>query len=108
MNLGKYKIFLFFFFFLFTFNVFSADKIDAVPLINLEELSPTFEEDDAELDTLDENTVKINEEENSLSSNDVKKKNKVYINIKALDKVTAKTSSIKILIGEKKLLVLLK
>jgi len=102
MNLGKYKIFIISFFFLFINPAYSADKIDTVPLINLEELSPTFEEDDSELDILDDSITKINEENNSLSSTDVSQKNKVYINIKALDKVTAKTSSIKILIGEKK------
>ena len=102
MNLGKYKIFNILFFFLFIYPALSADKIDTVPLINLEELSPTFEEEDSELEKLDNSTTKIKEEDSLLSETDINEKNKIYINIKALDKVTAKTSSIKILIGEKK------
>ena len=102
MNLGKYKIFIIYFFFLFVTHSFSADKIDTVPLINLEELSPTFEEDDSELEKLDDNVTKIKEDNDVLVEIDVNEKNKIYINVKVLDKVTAKTSSIKILIGEKK------
>ena len=34
--------------------IFAADKIESLPLINLEELSPTFEEDKDELEKIDE------------------------------------------------------
>ena len=46
MKLGKHKNFFVFFIFIFLNNLFAfgADKIESVPLINLEELSPTFEE----------------------------------------------------------------
>ena len=66
-------------------------KYESVPLINLEELSPTFEEDKDELEKIDQN-VNLNNIENSQEENKVKKDEKIYINIKALDKITAKTS----------------
>jgi len=103
MNLGNLKKFIFIVFFSFTFNhyVLSADKIESVPLINLEDLSPTFEEEKDELEKLEKKSVNINntEQESYLEKN--KKKNKkIYINIKALDKITAKTSAIRLGIGE--------
>ena len=47
MKLGKFKNFIYIIVFLYinTLSIFAADKIESVPLINLEELSPTFEED---------------------------------------------------------------
>ena len=52
MKLGNFKIF-FLFIILFSTKslfVFAEDKIKSVPLINLEDLSPTFEEDKSELE----------------------------------------------------------
>ena len=51
MKLGNFKNFTFSLVFLLVniLPVFAADKIESVPLINLEELSPTFEEDKTEL-----------------------------------------------------------
>ena len=103
MKLGNFKIFIFIFAlpFLNTQSIFSADKIESVPLINLEELSPTFEEDKDVLEkTEDQNTnlyktKKIPEEITN------QKNDKIYVNIKALDKITAKTSAIRLAIGEK-------
>ena len=45
MKLGNFKKFIFLPFFLFvnTSPIFAEDKIESVPLINLEDLSPTFE-----------------------------------------------------------------
>ena len=40
--------------------------------------------------------------ENTTEEKIIKKNDKIYINIKALDKVTAKTSDIRLAIGEKK------
>ena len=51
MKLGKINkkfLFVLVFFFKFSFLV-AEEKIQSVPLINLEELSPTFEEDKDEL-----------------------------------------------------------
>ena len=82
--------------------IFAADKIESVPLINLEELSPTFEEDKDELETI-ESKNNSNEDmltnDNSLSAI---KTDKIYINLRALNKITAKTSEIRMTTGEKK------
>ena len=47
MKLGNFKKFIFLPLFLFanTSPIFAEDKIKLVPIINLEDLSPTFEED---------------------------------------------------------------
>ena len=41
-------------------NLNADDKIQTVPLINLEELSPTFEEDKDELEDADDESVNTN------------------------------------------------
>jgi len=104
MILGKLKIIVFVLIFLLksiTF-LFAADKIETVPLINLEELSPTFEEDKDILEKKDENGNNLVSDDNFTQEKLKKKKGKIYINIKALDKITAKTQAIKLGIGEKK------
>jgi hypothetical protein len=102
MKPGKFKIFIFAFILLIVNNisVFSADKIETVPLINLEELSPTFEEDKDELEKVDED-INLNENETAIKKSKTQKNRKIYINLKALDKITAKTSVIRLGIGEK-------
>ena len=104
MKLGKFKIYFFLIIFLLgtTLNVFGIDKIDSVPLVNLEELSPTFEEDKDVLESKEEQSGSSKSDENLGEEKLVKKTDKVYINIKALDKITAKTLAIKLGIGEKK------
>ena len=103
MKLGNFKNFIFFLVFLFVNNlsVFAADKIESVPLINLEELSPTFEEDKDELEKIEKKNVNSNNVEDTLEKSNTKKGNKIYINLKALDKITAKTSAIRLAVGEK-------
>ena len=103
MKLGNFKNFIFFLVFLFVNNlsVFAADKIESVPLINLEELSPTFEEDKDELEKIEKKNVNLNNIEDILEKSNTKKDNKIYINLKALDKITAKTSTIRLAVGEK-------
>ena len=103
MKLGNFKNFIFFLVFLFVNNlsVFAADKIESVPLINLEELSPTFEEDKDELEKIEKKNVNLNNIEDILEKSNIKKDNKIYINLKALDKITAKTSTIRLAVGEK-------
>ena len=81
-------------------SVFAADKIESVPLINLEELSPTFEEDKDELEKIEKKNVNLNNIEDTLEKSNTKKDNKIYINLKALDKITAKTSTIRLAVGE--------
>tara|TARA_Y100000590_G_scaffold467284_1_gene645673 strand:- start:9 stop:536 length:528 start_codon:yes stop_codon:yes gene_type:complete len=89
-------------FFLISFNVIAADKIETVPLINLEELSPTFEEDKDELEKIEEKSTILKKNEEVLKESKSKKNDKIYINLKALDKITAKTSAIRLAVGEKK------
>ena len=104
MKLGKLKIFILFFSITIvgTLSSFAVDKIESVPLINLEELSPTFEEDKEILEKVDEQNTKLNKAKNINEAIKDEESDKIYINIKALDKITAKTSSIKLTIGEKK------
>ena len=104
MKLGKYKILILFIILFSVKNsfVFAADKIETVPLINLEELSPTFEEDKNELEEVEDNNININTNDATTNLDQSSKDKKIYINIKALDKITAKTSSIRVAVGEKK------
>ena len=104
MKLGNLKIFIIVFAMLNinTLPIFSVDKIESVPIINLEDLSPTFEEDKDELEKIDEKNTNLNKIEDISEESKTQKNEKIYINIKALDKITAKTSSIRLGIGEKK------
>ena len=87
---------------IFCAKLLAEDKIETVPLINLEELSPTFEEEKDELERVIDKNVKTKKGLNKLSKSKDIKKNKVYINLTALDKITAKTSSIRLAVGDKK------
>jgi len=104
MKLGNPKIFILLsaLFFGNTLPISALDKIESVPLINLEELSPTFEEDKDELEKIEEQNTNLNNIQNIPEEDNDKISDKIYINIKALDKVTAKTSAIRLAIGEKK------
>ena len=104
MKLGNLKIFITTLFFVFNVNslVFAQNKIESVPLINLEDLSPTFEEDKDELEKMEENNINSDNTENTDENIGIKDSEKIYINLRALDKITAKTSEIRLAIGEKK------
>ena len=104
MKLGKFKILIFCAIFIVksTLPVFAEDNIQEVPLINLEELSPTFEEDKDELEKPDEESSNLKNINEELDEGKISDNNKVFINITALDKITAKTSLIKLAVGEKK------
>jgi len=104
MKLGNLKIFIIVFAMLNinTLPTFSVDKIESVPIINLEDLSPTFEEDKDELEKIDEKDTNLNKIEDISEESKTQKNEKIYINIKALDKITAKTSAIRLGVGEKK------
>ena len=105
MKLGNLKIFIIVFAMLNinTLPTFSVDKIESVPIINLEDLSPTFEEDKDELEKIDEKNTNLNKIEDISEESKTQKNEKVYINLKALDKITAKTTAIRLGVGEKKL-----
>ena len=104
MKLGNPKIFILLsaLFFGNTLTISALDKIESVPLINLEELSPTFEEGKDELEKIEEQNTNLNNIQNITEDDKDKISDKIYINIKALDKITAKTSAIRLTIGEKK------
>ena len=104
MRLGKIKIFIFILLFITgnTTILFAVDKIESVPLINLEELSPTFEEDKDELEKIEEQDSNLENTNNITEENKNQSNDRIYINIKALDKITAKTSGLRLAIGEKK------
>ena len=104
MRFGKLKIYIFVFIFFLenTITLFAVDKIESIPLINLEEQSPTFEEDKDVLEKKDEQNSSIENDENFNKEKITINTDKIYINITALDKITAKTLSIKLGIGEKK------
>ena len=105
MKPGNFKFFFSCLLFIFanTFFVLAEDKIESVPLINLEELSPTFEEDKTELEKIKDKNITLNKSDDISSEPKSLKDDKVYINLTALDKITAKTSSIKLAIGDKKI-----
>ena len=104
MKLGNFKKFIFLPLFLFanTLPIFAEDKIKLVPLINLEDLSPTFEEDKNELEQIDEKNTNLNNNEDIFEETKTQKNETVYINLTALDKITAKTTAIRLGVGEKK------
>ena len=104
MSLGNFKKFIFISLFLFinTSSLFAEDKIESVPLINLEDLSPTFEEDKDELEKINEKNTNLNKSEDIFEESKTQKNEKVYINLTALDKITAKTTAIRLGVGEKK------
>jgi len=95
MKLGSYRFSLSFFFLLF-YNLTSLaeDKVLTSPLINLNELKPSFEEvEDSSNDTTSNEVIKNKKKilpKNNLSS----------AKFIGLDKITAKTSEIIINLGE--------
>ena len=66
MKVGNINIIIFFVILLFVkINPsLAADKIESVPLINLEDLSPTFEEEKDELDKIEDKSSSLKSEEN--------------------------------------------
>ena len=104
MKLGNLKIIIYVFALLHinTLPIFSIDKIESVPLINLEDLSPTFEEDKDELEKVEENDSDLDNYQDILKEDKSEKNNKIYINLTALDKITAKTSTFRLAVGENK------
>ena len=95
MKLGKIN---FFFLLIFSTIVFAEDKITTIPLINLENLKPSFEKEDLEVKNFSETKI-INLKEKKISESEGKL---TRVNIVALDKITAKTSHIDLLLGETK------
>jgi len=101
MKLGKLNFFSYILIILLKINfVFADNKIETVPLINLEDLSPTFEEGKSELEKIENTDTDININEKIKNPSKKKINNKVYVNLIALDKITAKTFLIKLAVDE--------
>ena len=84
MKLGNFKFFCVCLLLILahTFFVLAEDKIESVPLINLEELSPTFEEDKIELENMEDKSITLNESEDISSESKSLKDDKIYINLR--------------------------
>ena len=98
MKFGKISLFFFLIFFNFLSFAHAEDKIKTMPLVNLENLEASFENEESE-------NQNILEKENlSLKEKKIKetKSNSIRVNIVALDKITAKTSNINLSLGETK------
>ena len=97
MKPGKNKLILSIFTLLFCHSLLKAEeKIISTPLINLNELKPSFEEIDNSTNDIDsQDSIKV-KKENLLKNNSSSAK---FI---GLDKITAKTSDIIINLGETK------
>ena len=95
MKLGRINIILILFFFNIS-SGFTQDEIVSSPLLNLEKIKPSFEELD---NTNNESSVseKIKNKKKIFDSN--KRPSAILI---GLDKITAKTTEIKINLGESK------
>ena len=97
MRLGKISLF-FLFFINFLTSLYAEEKIITLPLVNLENLEASFENEDTEEKNILNKEIlllkekKIKESESKLIS----------VNIVALDKITAKTSDINLFLGETK------
>ena len=82
--------------------LYAEETIQSVPLINLDDLSPTFEEEKSELEEEEQKKIIDTTNESVEKITTSNQTSKVFINLTALDKITAKTSSIRLAIGEKK------
>ena len=80
------------------FQIKADEKITTIPLINLEELKPSFEEEPINQieDEIKDNTQIKNKNKKAISGD------KIIVNLLGLDKITAKTTEINIKIGETK------
>ena len=95
MKLGnKFNFLLILFLILYNFSIFAEDKISSTPLINLNEIKPSFE-----------NLNEVNE--NSTITKKLKEKRKIksiinspYAVLIGLDKITAKSSELKVNLDE--------
>ena len=96
MKLGSIKKIIIFCLIFFT-NLSAEDRITTSPLINLEELKPSYEEEEISDNKKQNNKIIIKEKK----TNSIEPKFST-VNLLGLDKITAKTSKIKIKIGEVK------
>ncbi len=95
MKLGNNFIICIMIIFFYT-NLLAENRITTSPLLNLEKIKPSFEEEDEKNVNSDNiNDVKIKKKENRVS-------NSAHAILIGLDKITAKSSKIKINVNEAK------
>ena len=83
MKLGNFRNFFIFFLFFtqIALPALSDDKVESVPLINLEELSPTFDEDKDILEKMEDKSITTNNSENVSDDSKSLKSNKKSMKI---------------------------
>ena len=96
MKHGKIKLFFILIFILLFSTLNADDKILTAPIINLENLEPSYENLENETDPSSSIKTKLKKREII----DKTKNNIKYVNLIGLDKITAKTIKIKIKLGE--------
>jgi hypothetical protein len=96
MKLGKFSFFFLISVF-FNQELFAEDKIIEVPLVNLDELKPSYEEEDVNTDIRETSILNLKIKNNPNDLNE-----KFTVKLMGLDKITAKTSEIKIKLGDTK------
>ena len=96
MKLGRISFSLLFLI-IFKFSMLkSDDKIFSSPIINLENLEPSYENLENDLNEETNNNQKLKKR----NIQNIEKKSYQFVNLIGLDKITAKTRNIKIRIGE--------
>ncbi len=85
----KIKFFLYIIFINLFVSCLSAENITTVPLINLDEVQPTYDQES--IDIIDDKKAK-----NNISSQNKKKYNNSFVTISLLNKITAEVISINI------------
>ena len=98
MKLGKYSIYLLIYFFL-NLNQSFGETISNIEIENLNELPSTYEEEEFmdEDNTGQQILQQVRYEETQKTDSEI-----ITVEIKALDKITAKTSTLSIKLGEEK------
>ena len=98
MKPGKASLFFFLLFVNFFIPLNTEEQITSVPLVNLENLKPSFEKENLEdKNLLEKESISLKEKKITEPESKV-----IKVNIVALDKITAKTSNINLLLGETK------
>jgi hypothetical protein len=98
MKLGKISFFFALFCINFSISSYAEEKITSIPLVNLENLEASFENEDTKKQNV------LNKENLFLKEKKIKEsQNKsIKVNIVGLDKITAKTSDISLSLGKPK------
>ena len=93
MKLGNKALTIIFFFTIFQTQVFAEDKIITAPLINIEKIKPSFENDEEKNDNI---TV----DQNLKEKRNIKKLQSSQAILIGLDKITAKSSELIVNLNE--------